>query len=109
MQRNVSELNPLMCEAIAAFGGILPGTLQPFLETFILQLERMNTNKNQESVSTMILLCTVIFQAIAGIRLEENVKEIDHFEQVINDIIKTAIYGQIIKSVERPLDMVSSV
>lgn len=90
IQQGVSELNPLTCEAIAAFGGILPGTLQPFLETFIFQLEKMNKNRNQESMSTTILLCTVIFQAIAGISTQENVKEIDYFKKVIYDVLKNS-------------------
>lgn len=77
-----SELNPLICEAIAAFGGILPGTLQPFLPIFINRLSDLSKNGNQESTSTIILLCTVIFQAIAGYGENDDVK------QVINDVIK---------------------
>lgn len=77
-----SELNPLICEAIAAFGGILPGTLQPFLPVFIKRLTDLNKNSNQESISTTILLCIVIFQAIAGYGENDDVK------RVINDVIK---------------------
>lgn len=82
LQQDGSELNPLICEAIAAFGGILPGTLRPFLPVFIKRLTDLNKSKNQESISTTILLCTVIFQSIAGFEEQDNVK------RVINDIIK---------------------
>lgn len=77
-----SELNPFICEAIAAFGGILPGTLQQFLPVFLKHLVDLNKNQDQESVSTTILLCTVIFQAIAGS------KEHRDIEQVIIDTFK---------------------
>lgn len=80
LQQDGSELSPLICEAIAAFGGILPGTLQTFLPVFIKQLAKLN--KNQDNVSTTILLCTVIFQAIAGYDEHDDVK------RVINDVIK---------------------
>ncbi|XP_025409271.1 integrator complex subunit 7 isoform X1 [Sipha flava] len=82
LQQDGSELNPLICEAIAAFGGILPGTLQQFLPIFLKRLTDLNKNRDQESVSTTILLCTVIFQAIAGYEEHEDVK------QVIKDTIK---------------------
>lgn len=82
LQTNGFELNPLICEAIAAFGGILPGTLQPFLPVLVKQLANLNTNRNPESVPTIILLCTVIFQAIAGYNEQDGVK------RVINDVIK---------------------
>lgn len=82
LQQDGSELNPLICEAIAAFGGILPGTLQQFLPIFIKRLSDLNKKRDQESVSTTILLCTVIFQAIAGYEEHEDVK------QVIKDTIK---------------------
>lgn len=82
LQQDGSELNPLICEAIAAFGGILPGTLQPFLPILVKQLSDLNKNKSQESISTTILLCTVIFQAIAG--YDENIE----VKRVINDVIK---------------------
>lgn len=82
LQQDGFELNPLIYEAIAAFGGILPGTLQPFLPVFIKRLDDLNKSKNHESISTKILLCTVIFQAIAGFEEQDNVK------RVINDIIK---------------------
>lgn len=82
LQTNGFELNPLICEAIAAFGGILPGTLQPFLPVLVKQLANLNTNRNPESVPTIILLCTVIFQAIAGYDGQDDVK------RVINDVIK---------------------
>lgn len=82
LQTNGSELNPLIYEAIAAFGGILPGTLQPFLPVLVKQLANLNTNRNPESVPTIILLCTVIFQAIAGYDEQDDVK------RVINDVIK---------------------
>lgn len=82
LQQDGSELNPLICEAIAAFGGILPGTLQPFLPIFIKRLTDLVKNKNQESISTTILLCTVIFQASAGYDEHNSVK------RVIYDVIK---------------------
>ncbi|XP_025207626.1 integrator complex subunit 7 [Melanaphis sacchari] len=82
LQHDGFELNPLICEAIAAFGGILPGTLQPFLSVFIKQLTNLNKNENQESITTKVLLCTVIFQAIAGYDEHNDVK------RVINDVIK---------------------
>lgn len=82
LQTNGFELNSLICEAIAAFGGILPGTLQPFLPVLVKQLANLNTNRNPESVPTIILLCTVIFQAIAGYDEQDDVK------RVINDVIK---------------------
>lgn len=82
LQQDEFELNPLICEAIAAFGGILPGTLQPFLPVFIKQLTDLNKNKNPESIATKVLLCTVIFQAIAGY------DEHDEVKRVINDVIK---------------------
>jgi len=82
LQQDGLELNPLICEAIAAFGGILPGTLLPFLPVFIKQLTNLNKNKNHEFVATKVLLCTVIFQAVAGC------KEYDDVKQVINDVIK---------------------
>lgn len=81
LQQDGSELSPLICEAIAAFGGILPGTLQPFLPDFIKQLADLD--KNQDNISTTILLCTVIFQAIAGSGEHDDVK------QVINGVIQT--------------------
>lgn len=80
LQQDGSELSPLICEAIAAFGGILPGVLQPFLPDFIKQLADLN--KNQDNISTTILLCTVIFQAIAGSSEHDDVK------QVINGVIQ---------------------
>lgn len=82
LQQDGSELNPLLCEAIAAFGGILPGTLLPFLPIFIKRLVDLIKNKNPESVSTTILLCTVIFQSIAGY------DEHDEVKRVINEVIK---------------------
>jgi len=82
LQQDGSELNSLICEAIAAFGGILPGTLQSFLPIFIKRLTELNKNRNSESTPTIILLCTVIFQAIAGYDEHDNVK------QVINDVIQ---------------------
>jgi hypothetical protein len=82
LQQDGYELNPLICEAIAAFGGILPGTLLPFLPVFIKQLTNLNKNKNHESIATKVLLCTVIFQAVAGY------EEYDEVKQVINDVIK---------------------
>jgi len=82
LQQDGFELNPLICEAIAAFGGILPGTLLPFLPVFIKQLTNLNKNKNHESIATKVLLCTVIFQAVAGY------EEYDDVKQVINDVIK---------------------
>lgn len=82
LQQDGSELNPLICETIAAFGGILPGTLQQFLPIFIKRLADLNKNRDQDSVSTTILLCTVIFQALAGYEEHEDVK------QVIQDTIK---------------------
>lgn len=83
LQQDGSELNPLICEAIAAFGGILPGTLQPFLPVFIKRLTDLNQKKSQECISTTILLCTVVFQAIAGY------DEHDEVKRVINDIIES--------------------
>ncbi|XP_050544751.1 integrator complex subunit 7 isoform X2 [Daktulosphaira vitifoliae] len=77
-----SELNPLVCEAIAAFGGILPGTLQPFLPLFIKKLRDIIKNNNDGFISTKIMLCTVIFQATAGYNEHDNVKN------VINEVIK---------------------
>lgn len=82
LQQDESELNPLLCEAIAAFGGILPGTLLPFLPVFIKRLMGLVKNRNPESVPTTILLCTVIFQSIAGY------DEHDEVKRVINEVIK---------------------
>ncbi|XP_050434342.1 integrator complex subunit 7 [Adelges cooleyi] len=88
-QQETFELNPLVCEAIAAFGGILPGTLEPYLMDFINQLRRLTKNHSQESTTTKIMLCTVVFQA--SISYDEHDKGVvnESIKEVINGVLKT--------------------